>query len=373
MAQNNDVASSDLFQPFHLGSLRLANRIIMAPLTRSRAGSGDVPGPMNAEYYAQRATAGLIISEATQISQQGKGYAFTPGIYTKEQVEGWKLVTNAVHKKGGLIFAQLWHVGRISHPDLQENHQLPVAPSAIKPEGQAFTATGFKPFVTPRALALQELPGIIAQYAHAAQCAKQAGFDGIELHSANGYLLDQFIRDKTNHRTDQYGGPIKNRARLLLEVVEALKGVWDSGRIGVRLAPVSPANDIADSQPMQTFSYVIEQLNQFNLAYLHCVEGITIGERIIPPDFSFKKLRELSNSYYIANNSYDISLALKARENNLADLICFGRPFLGNPDLVERLRIGAPLAEAPRSTWYGGAEQGYTDWPVLEKSYEHQA
>jgi N-ethylmaleimide reductase len=367
MSNNQAASSSDLFEPVQLGPLSLHNRIVMAPLTRSRAGKGDVPGPLNAEYYAQRATAGLIISEASQISQQGKGYAYTPGIYSEEQVEGWKLVTAAVHQNHGFIFCQLWHVGRISHPDLQENGQLPVAPSAIKPEGQAFTETGFKPHVTPRALETAEIPGIVEQYVHAAKSAKAAGFDGVEIHAANGYLLDQFLRDSTNKRTDAYGGSLENRARLLLEVVAAVCKVWSSDRVGIRLAPTSHANDISDSHPFQTFSYVVEQLNQFNIAYVHCVEGETIGPRDIPADFSFKKLRELFKGLYIANNGYDLELALKARRENLADLICFGRLYIANPDLVERLKLGAPLLEAPKETWYGGGTKGYTDFPTLEQ------
>lgn len=362
---NPQVIDSDLFKTVQLGPLTLANRIIMAPLTRSRAGENDVPGTLNSLYYAQRATAGLIISEATQISQQGKGYAFTPGIYTDEQTMGWTRVTEAVHAKKGHIFAQLWHVGRISHPDLQVNGQLPVAPSAIRAEGQAFTETGFKPFVTPRALELKEIPSIVEQYAHAAQCAKRAGFDGVEIHAANGYLIDQFLRDKTNKRTDLYGGSLENRTRLLLEVVDAIKKIWDANRIGVRLAPVSHANDISDSNPMKTFSYVVDKLNLRNIAYIHCIEGETIGPRNIPADFDFLKLRKLFNGLYMANNGYDLDLALKARRENLADLICFGRLFIANPDLVQRLQTGAQLITAPKETWYGGGEQGYTDWPTL--------
>lgn len=362
-----ETNKSDLFERVKLGPLTLPNRIIMAPLTRSRAGKKDEPGPMNAEYYAQRATAGLIISEATQISQQGKGYAFTPGIYSDEQVAGWGLVTTAVHAKKGRIFAQLWHVGRISHPDLQPNGQLPVAPSAIKPEGLAFTETGFKPFVTPRALKLEEISEIIAQYVHAANCAKRAGFDGIEIHGANGYLLDQFLRDKTNKRTDIYGGSLENRTRLLLEVVEAVKKVWGGDRIGVRLGPVSSANDIADSNPMKTFSYAVEQLNHLDISYLHCIEGETGGPRTIPPDFSFHTLRKIFKGLYMGNNGYDLELALEARRENFADLICFGRLFIANPDLVHRLQINAKLNEAPKDTWYGGGVHGYTDWSTLEE------
>jgi N-ethylmaleimide reductase len=364
-AASTEIAASDLFKPVKMTIFSLANRIVMAPLTRARALPGGIPGQHNATYYEQRASAGLIISEATNISPQGRGYAFTPGIYNDEQIAGWKLVTDAVHAKGGLIFAQLWHVGRISHPDLQPNGDLPVAPSAIKPEGQAFTETGLKPHVTPRALETEEIPGIIAQYVHATKCARLAGFDGVEIHAANGYLLDQFIRDKTNKRTDNYGGSLENRARLVLEVTEAVANAWSSERTGIRLAPVSPANDIADSDPMKTFSYVVEQLNRFNLAYLHCVEGQTIGPRIIPDDFSFVTLRKLFKGMYMANNDYDIELALKARKENLADLICFGRPFIGNPDLVRRLYIGAEIVNAPRETWYGNGEKGYTDWPML--------
>jgi N-ethylmaleimide reductase len=348
-----------------LGTLTLSNRIVMAPLTRSRAGKGDVQGPMNAEYYAQRSSAGLIISEATQISQQGKGYAFTPGIYTEKQTEGWKLVTDAVHHQKGLIFAQLWHVGRISHPDLQADNQLPVAPSAIQPAGKAYTETGFKDFVTPRALETNEIPGIVEQYVHAAQCAKRAGFDGIEIHAANGYLLEQFLSDKTNKRTDIYGGSIACRARLLLEVMEAMCSVWPAERVGIRLSPVSHANDIDDSTPMETFSYVVKQLNPLGLSYIHCVEGETIGPRSIPDNFSFATLRSLYKGVYMANNGYDLQMALKARADNSVDLICFGRPFIGNPDLVERLKTGAELVEAPRETWYGNGAKGYTDWPAL--------
>jgi len=361
-----DAVKSDLFQPVKLGSLTLANRIVMAPLTRSRADKDDKPIAIHAEYYAQRASAGLIISEATQISQQGRGYAFTPGMYTEQQVAGWQKVTDAVHKASGHIFAQLWHVGRISHPDLQKDGQLPVAPSAIQPAGQAFTETGFQPFVKPRALTIEEIGKIVQDYAHAAQCAKKAGFDGIEIHSANGYLLDQFIRDKTNHRTDAYGGSLLNRTRIVMEVLEAVTAVWPSDRMAIRLAPVSPVNDISDSQPMQTFSYLVEQLNRFNLGYLHCVEGVTIGARDIPKDFSFKTLRELFNGLYMANNGYDLALALKARRENLADLIAFGRPYIGNPDLVKRLKTGAPLVDAPREFWYGGDAKGYTDWTTLD-------
>jgi N-ethylmaleimide reductase len=360
------AADTDLFDPIRLGPYTLANRIVMAPLTRSRAKVNDAPGPLHAEYYAQRASAGLIIAEATQISQQGKGYAWTPGIHSDEQVAGWRLVTDAVHAKGGRIFLQLWHVGRISHPSLQPGGALPVAPSAVKPEGQAFTETGFQPFVTPRALETDEIAGIVGQYRAAAENAKRAGFDGVEIHAANGYLIDQFLRDKTNKRTDRYGGSIENRARFLVEVVDAVVGVWGGERVGIRLSPVSPANDIADSDPERVFTHAVEQLNRFGLVYIHVIEGATQGPREVSGGFDLQKLRRLFKGAYIANNAYDLGLAIEARRSGRADLVAFGRPFIANPDLVERLRRGAPLAELDRSTLYGGDARGYTDYPALQ-------
>ncbi len=361
------VTDTDLLQPVRMGDLTLANRVVMAPLTRSRAGKGDVQGPMNAEYYAQRATAGLIVSEASQISRQGKGYAFTPGIYTDEQVAGWKLVTDAVHAKGGHIVCQLWHVGRISHPDLQEGGALPVAPSAIKPEGKAFTETGFQDHVTPRALETAEFPGIVADYAHAAACAKRAGFDGVEVHAANAYLLDQFLRSSTNHRTDQYGGSVENRARLVLEVVEAVTGVWGGGgRVGIRLSPLTPqvGSTPLDDHPDATYGYVIDQLNRFNLAYLHLIEGETQGSRAEKLGVHYADLKRRFNGLYMANNGYDAAMAAQARAEGTADLICFGRPYIANPDLVDRLRRGLMLVESDKATWYGGDAHGYTDYPA---------
>ena len=372
---SHHAADCDLFQPVRMGPLTLANRIVMAPLTRSRAGKGDVPRELNATYYAQRATAGLIISEASQISQQGKGYAFTPGIYTEEQIVGWRLVTDAVHANGGHIVCQLWHVGRISHPDLQPWGRLPVAPSAIRPEGQAFTETGFKPHVTPRALDTDEIPIIVRDYAHAAECAKRAGFDGVEIHAANSYLLDQFIRDGTNKRTDRYGGNIENRTRFALEVAAAVTEVWGGDCVGIRLSPLTPqpGNTPLDSDPMGTYGYLVERLNHFGLAYLHCIEGVTQASREEPPGFSFQRLRRMFRGLYMANNGYDRALALRARREDLADLICFGRPFIANPDLVQRLRTGVPLAEAPKETWYGGGAHGYTDYSTLAEAREQAA
>jgi len=362
------ATAPNLFTPVTLGPLTLPNRIVMAPLTRSRAGAGDAPGPINAEYYGQRAGAGLIISEASQISPQGKGYAWTPGIYSDAQVSGWRMVTEAVHAKGGRIFAQLWHVGRISHPSLQPDGALPVAPSAVRPEGQAFTEHGFQPLPTPRALALEEIPGIVAQYRHAAEAANRAGFDGVEIHAANGYLIDQFLRDRTNRRSDAYGGPVENRARFGLEVVAAVTGVWGGERTGIRIAPVSPSNDIADSAPAQTFGHFVAALNGFGLAYLHVVEGATRGPREVEVDgrpFDFMALRRGFRGLYMANNGYDLGLAQTALREGRADLIAFGRPFIANPDLVERLRRGAALNEPDAATFYGGDARGYTDYPAL--------
>ena len=362
-----DVTATDLFAPVRLGPLTLANRIVMAPLTRSRAGTGDVPRALNAEYYAQRATAGLIVSEATQISPQGKGYAYTPGIYSDAQVAGWKLVTSAVHARDGRIFAQLWHVGRISHPLLQPGGALPVAPSAIQPKGQAFTEEGFKPHPTPRALETDEIAGIVADYAHAAACAKQAGFDGVEIHCANQYLLEQFLRDSSNVRTDRYGGSIENRTRIVLEVAAAVTEVWGGDRVGIRLSPTSEGLGPNDSDPWPLYSQLVEQLNRFGLVYAHVIEGQTQGSRAELPGFSYQRLRGLFRGLYIANNGYDRALALRARAEDLADLVCFGRPFIGNPDLVDRLRRDLPLADAPREKWYGGGAEGYTDWPTAER------
>lgn len=359
------MSDTDLFSPVKMGPFSLANRIVMAPLTRSRAGRGGVPGLMNAEYYAQRATAGLIISEATNISPQGKGYGFTPGIYTEDQIEGWKLVIESVHAKGGLIFCQLWHVGRISHPSLQPGGQLPVAPSPVRPIKQVFTESGNQDCVTPRALRLDEIPDVVEQYRHAARCAKQAGFDGVEIHAANGYLLHQFLSDNANLRTDGYGGSIENRARLTLEVAQAVTEVWGGEKVGIRLAPVTPSNDIACKDPVPIFSYVVEQLNRFRLVYLHVVEGATGGPRDVVPSFDFQSLRRKFNGLYMANNGYDLKLALEARSKNLADLICVGRSFIANPDLVDRWKTGAELNSLDTSTLYGGGAHGYTDYPFL--------
>ena len=362
---NAQSAQSDLFAPMQLGPLTLANRIVMAPLTRSRAGAADVPSEMAIEYYVQRASAGLIIAEATQVSPQGKGYVYTPGIYSAAQVQAWKKITDAVHAAGGRIFLQLWHVGRISHPSLQPDGALPVAPSAIKPEGQAFTDAGFVPLETPRALATSEMPDIVEQYRIGAENALAAGFDGVEIHAANGYLLDQFLRDKTNQRTDAYGGTVENRARLLMEVTAAVVKVWGGDRVGIRLSPISTFGDIADSNPEALFSYVVEQLNTFKLVYLHVIEGDTGGARQMPAGFDPQILRRLFKGAYMANNGYDRQMALDARATGSAELIAFGRPYIGNPDLVARLRVGAPLVQPDPATMYGGGAKGYIDYPAM--------
>jgi len=359
-------ARSDLFQPTRLGPYQLANRIAMAPLTRSRAGQDGVPTSLMVEYYAQRASAGLIIAEGTNISPQGRGYAFTPGIYDDAQVAGWRQVTEAVHARGGRIFPQLWHVGRVSHPSLQPGGAVPVAPSAIRPEATSYTDAGFQPCVTPRALATAEIAEIVDQYRQATRNALAAGFDGIEIHAANGYLIEQFLRDSTNKRTDAYGGPRENRARLLLEVAEAVAAVCGGERVGVRLSPVSPVNGAGlDSDSAATYAFVVERLNAFGLAYIHVIEGATQGPREVPGGFDLQILRRLFKGLYMANNGYDLTLALGARRRNLADLVSFGRLYIANPDLVERLRIGARLNVPDRATFFGGGAAGYTDYPAL--------
>lgn len=358
------MADSKLFEPIDLGPITLANRVVMAPLTRSRADASDTPQDMHVEYYRQRASAGLIVSEATQISREGKGYAWTPGIYSQEQVAAWKKVTDAVHGEGGKIFLQLWHVGRISHPDLQEGGKLPVAPSAVKPDMKAFTEEGFKPIPEPRALDKGELPRIVADYVAASENAKAAGFDGVEIHSANGYLLDQFLRDGANKRTDEYGGSIENRIRFPLEVVDAIVKVWGADRVGIRISPVTPANDLSDSDPKPLFERYVAELSKRGLVYLHVVEGQTGGKRD-PGPFKAWELKDKFDGVYIGNNGYDRDLALQRVEEGLTDLACFGRPFISNPDLVARLELDAPLAEPDQNTFYGGDEKGYTDYPSL--------
>lgn len=355
---------TDLFSPLKLGRTELKNRMVMAPLTRNRAAMpGNVPQDINATYYAQRATAGLIIAEATPISPMAHGYPATPGIHSAEQVAGWKKVVDAVHAKGGRMFLQLWHVGRISHPSLLPDNALPVAPSAIKPAGQAFTYTGLQDFVTPRALEADEIPSVIEDYRKAAENALAAGFDGVEVHAANGYLIDQFLRDSTNQRSDQYGGSIAHRTRLLLEVVAAVSKVWGADRVGVRISPINQFNDIRDSYPQALFNHVAESLNPFNLAYLHVVEASMTGDPAQP--FDFDELRRAWHGSYMANGGYDKVRGNAVIASGRADCVAYGVLFLANPDLVERFLKNAPLNAADQNTFYGGGTQGYTDYPFL--------
>ena len=361
------AAGTDLFSPVAVGEVRLANRIVMAPLTRNRARADGTATALMAEYYAQRASAGLIIAEATTISEQARGYALTPGLYNESQVESWRLVTDAVHRRGGHLFAQLWHVGRVSHPSLQPGGAPPVAPSEVRADCEAFTPSGYAPCATPRALETEEIPPVIAQYARAARNALDAGFDGVEIHAANGYLIEQFLRDSINRRADAYGGSVENRTRFLLEVVEAVVEVCGGARTGIRLSPLSPVNDLAlDSRPEALYRHVLERLRPYGLAYLHLIEGVTQGPREVPGGFDLQVLRRSFPGAYIANNGYDLALARAACAQHRADLIAFGRAFIANPDLVERLRTGAPLNVADPTTFFGGGAHGYTDYPFLE-------
>ena len=357
------MSNSDLFSPISLDGLTLPNRMIMAPLTRNRAAMpGNVPQPMNAIYYAQRAGAGLIISEATQVSAEGIGYPATPGIHSEEQIQGWRAVTDAVHARGGHIFVQLWYCGRISHPDLLPDNQQPVSASAIKPAGEAVTLEGMKPFVEPRALRTEELTGIVEQYRQAARSAHAAGFDGVEIHAANGYLLDQFLRDGTNQRTDNYGGTLENRSRLLLEVLAAVLETWQPAQVGVRISPENSFNDIQDSDPQATFDFIAQALSGRGLAYLHVVEGdMMTGDGAL----NYRQLRDHFDGYYMANNGYDKARGQQAITTGAADMVSFGKPFLANPDLVERFRTDAALNAADEQTFYGGDETGYTDYPTI--------
>jgi N-ethylmaleimide reductase len=361
----NNGASTDLFSPTAFGSIEVANRIVMAPVTRSRYEEDGIPNELHATYYAQRASAGLIVAEATNISAQGRGYAATPGIWNAEQVAGWKKVTDLVHASGGKIVCQLWHVGRFSSIELQPNGEAPVAPSAIKAEGNTYTVDGFVPVSMPRALETSEIPRIIEQYKVAAENAMRAGFDGVEVHSANSYLLDQFLRDSTNQRTDRYGGSIENRARLTLEVTEAIVKIWGSDRVGIRLSPVTPdaGNTPPDSQVMDLYRYLIDKLNSFDLAYLHFVEGATATSREVPACVDMDALSTRFNGPFIGNNNYDLDMAIQRRDAGIIDAVAFGRLFISNPDLVQRLRVGADLTIAPRESYYGGGAKGYTDWP----------
>jgi N-ethylmaleimide reductase len=356
-----------LFMPVQLGAISLAHRVVMSPLTRLRSlQPGDVPGDMMVEYYGQRASAGgLIIAEATSVTRANRGYLGAPGIYSDAQVTGWKKVTDAVHAKGGKIFLQLWHVGRISHIDLNDG-AIPVGPSVITTEAVAFTAKGWLPVSPNRAMRHDEIPDILEQYRQGAERAKAAGFDGVELHCANGYLLDQFLQDGTNKRTDAYGGSIANRARLLLEVVEAVVSVWGQGRVAVRLSPNSQFHAMSDGNPEATFGYVAEQLNQFGLAYLHIVEPRIKGSELVQegiPPVAAAQMRKHFAGAIIAAGGFEPDTAEAIIEKGDADLVAFGRHFISNPDLPERIKINFPLTSYNRATFYGGDRHGYTDYP----------
>jgi N-ethylmaleimide reductase len=373
-----------LFEPIRLGRYDLPHRVVMAPLTRSRARQpGNVPTELNACYYAQRASAALIISEATQVSMQGQGYAWTPGIHSREQVEGWRLVSSAVHEAGGLMFMQLWHVGRISHPTLQPDCMPPVAPSAIRPEGQAFIENDrgegeLVPFVMPRALQTEEMPYLVQQYTRGARNAMRAGMDGVEVHGANGYLIDQFLESRTNIRHDEYGGAlVGNRARLLFEVLDTVVEVWGADRVGVRLSPLGKVNDIGDDHPEETFGYVAERLNDYGLAYLHVINPAAAAvERHAEPEPEAMRMLELIRRKYrgllMLAGGFDHETAEEWLEKGRADLIAFGRKFIANPDLPERLRRRVPLNPDDPTTYYGGGAKGYTDYPSLAQERGEQ-
>jgi N-ethylmaleimide reductase len=359
-----------LFEPARIGDISLANRIVMAPLTRNRAAARQVPSALAVTYYAQRASAGLVVTEASQISAEAQGYLDTPGIYSEEQVAAWKKVTDAVHAEGGKIVIQLWHVGRVSHVSLQPGGIAPVSSSAKRANSKTFTKDGFVDVSAPRALRTDELARIVADYRHAARCALRAGFDGVELHAANGYLIDQFLRDSVNDRSDAYGGPVENRARLLLDVMQVLVEELGAGRVGVRLSPVTPSNDIGqDSDPKALFDHVIDRIAALKPAFVHVVEGQTGGARDNVP-FDFEALRRRfkqahPQGAWMVNNGYDRQMALEVVASGHADLVAFGRPFISNPDLVQRLRIDAPLNTLQPATLYGGGAAGYTDYPTL--------
>lgn len=359
IASQPATAAPTLFDPVRIGAWNLPNRIIMSPLTRARAGVERIPNALMAEYYRQRVSAGLIISEATSITPMGVGYADTPGIWSEAQVAGWKLVTRAVHEAGGIILLQLWHVGRISDP-MFLNGETPVAPSAIQPAGHVSLVRPLKPFVTPRALRLDEIPGIIEAYRRGAENAQRAGFDGVEIHGANGYLLDQFLQDKSNHRTDEYGGPIENRARLMLEATDAAISVWGADRVGMHLAPRGDSHDMGDSNRLATFSHVARELGKRKIAFIAAREKL--GEGRIGPE-----LKAAFGGAYIANDKFTRETGNQVLAAGEADAVAFGVPFIANPDLPERLRRNAPLNPPDQSTFYAPGPKGYTDYPFLSE------
>ncbi|MEM6811114.1 MAG: alkene reductase [Pseudomonadota bacterium] len=358
---------SNLFEPIQVGSIATKNRVYMAPLTRNRAHPDGRINESAATYYSQRASAGLILTEATQINAEGKGYINTPGIYNDDHVEAWKKIVDAVHEKDGKILLQLWHVGRIAHTSLQPNEAQPLAPSAIQAKSQTFIETGPVDVSEPRAMTAEDIERTISDYKIAAELAKKAGFDGVEVHAANGYLIDQFLQDKTNHRDGEYGGSIENRMRFLTRVLDEVIDVWGSDKVGVRLSPTGTFNDMGDSDPEKTFGAVIEKLNDYNLAYLHMVEKFPGIETDSEEQKLLHRLREKWQGFYISNGDYGAENSQKVIDSGYADAVTFGRIFIANPDLPERLRTGAPLNEADPTTFYGGDEKGYTDYPFLEE------
>ena len=359
-----------LLQSFTLKDLSLKNRVVMAPMTRARAGAERIPNALMAEYYAQRAGAGLIITEGTTISKQANGWTHTPGIYTPEQTKAWKQIVDAVHAKGTPIFLQLWHTGRASHSSFQENGQLAIAPSAIKIEGsEAHTPKGKQPYETPRALATEEIPQVIEHYRQAAANAKEAGCDGVEIHGANGYIIDEFLQTKTNHRSDRYGGSLENRYRFLQEIVEAVLTVWDAGRVGVRLSPNGSYNDMGSTDYRETFTYVIEQLNNYQLGYLHLLDGLAFGFHELGEPMTLAEIRKIYDGTLIGNCGYDRTDAEQAIASGDADLIAFGRPYISNPDLVARFANNWELnPDADVSVWYSFDAEGYTDFPTYQEA-----
>jgi N-ethylmaleimide reductase len=351
---------ADLFAQYRLAELSLANRMVMAPMTRNRADQDGVVPPSMVTYYAQRASAGLIVTESTPVAAEAVGYPSTPGIWTEQQAASWHTLTDAVHAAGGKVFVQLQHCGRISHPSLLPEGVAPVAPSPLRPTGEAVTYAGMQEFVTPRALEAREISGVVSQFHHAAEMARRAGFDGVEVHAGNGYLVDQFLRDGTNHRTDAYGGNVQNRMRLLHEILDAVCAVWPAAQVGVRVTPENQFNAMSDSDPQAHFGYVVEQLGRRRLAYLHVLEGDMATKTTT---LDYRTLRWKFGAPYLANNGYDLGRAQTAIRHGVVDLVAFGVPFLANPDLVRRYREGLPLNAADPATFYAGGEAGYTDYP----------
>jgi N-ethylmaleimide reductase len=372
MQPSSDRSQSPLLNAVKVGPYQLRNRVVMSPMSRGRATFDDMPTVLMGEYYGQRAGAGMIITESVQVSRQGKGYRNSPGIYSQAQMLAWSEIVKRVHQGGSVFFMQLWHCGRSSHPDLQENGALPVAPSAIRPNVEVYTDTGPQAVPEPRALETAEIAQIIEQYHQAALKARAAGFDGIEVHAGNGFLLDQFLRDGTNQRTDRYGGSVENRCRLLLEIIEALIPVWGAQRIGVRIAPLSTYGEIHDSNPEALYAYLVGQLDSYGLAYLHLTEGELLSSREVP-GLDFHALRKRFKGPVISNNCYDFDQGNQALESGHADLISFARLFAANPDLVERFRLGAPLNALDMDTLQSGQARGYTDYPTLAHNPAHTA